>query len=166
MKGKLAEDVFQNINDKIEQGISLTEDDLVPLTLCSLMGGNLSQSERFHKAFNIVRNSSKSIPNLKIIEAVLYTMATKFLTEEELNNLKEGIKMTELGTIIYNDGVADGISQGIFQGISQASMDNARNFFINGVSFEIVRNSIKDISDEELQKIYDEVIDNKKSAKV
>lgn len=162
MKGKLAEDVFQNIYDKLEAGISLSEEDLVPLTLCSLMGGNIPQMERFSKAFKIVRNASENIPNIKIIEAVLYTMATKFLTPEELDSLKEGIKMTELGTIIYNDGVADGISQGI----SQASINNAHNFFINGVSYEIVRNSIKDISDETLKAIYDEVMANKKSAKV
>ena len=160
MKGKLAEDVFKNIEDKIEKDIALTEEDLVPLTLCPLMGGNIPTKERFDKAFKIVRGAGDSIQNLNIIEAVLYTMATKFLTTEELNNLKEGIKMTELGTIIYNDGVADGISLGISQGISQ----NARNFFINGASFELVRNSIdiEILSDKDLKEIYDEVMSSKK----
>ena len=67
--------------------------------------------------------------------------------------------MTELGTIIYNDGVADGISLGISQGISQ----NARNFFINGASFELVRNSIdiEILSDKDLKEIYDEVMAEK-----
>ena len=120
MKGKLAEDVFQNIEDKLENGQPLTEEDLVPLTLCPLMGGELSQKQRFDKAFRIVRNASESIPNLNIIEAVLYTMATKFLTTEELQNLKEGIKMTELGTMIYNDGIAQGIAQGIEQTLLRA----------------------------------------------
>ena len=81
-------------------------------------------------------------------------MATKFLTAEELNNLKEGIKMIELGTIIYNDGVAQGISQGI----EKEALENARNFLMNGVSFQLVRDSIKSLSDETLQKIYDEVV--------
>lgn len=84
-------------------------------------------------------------------------MATKFLTAQELDNLKEGIKMTELGTIIYNDGVADGISQGI----EKAALENACNLFINGVSYEIVRNSIKTLPEETLQKIYDEVMAGK-----
>lgn len=159
MKGKLAEDVFKNIEDKLEQGISLTEDDLVPLTLCALMGGKLTQKERFYKAYNIVRNASDSIPNLNVIEAVLYTMATKFLSTDELNNLKEEIKMTELGTMIYNDGVADGISQGI----SQNAIENARKFFTNDAPFELVRNSINAevLPDEDLQKIYDEVMASK-----
>lgn len=151
-----AEDVFKNIEDKIEKDIALTEEDLVPLTLCPLMGGNIPTNERFDKAFKIVRGAGDSIQNLNIIEAVLYTMATKFLTTEELNNLKEGIKMTELGTIIYNDGVADGISQGISQ--------NAHNLFINGASFELVRNSIdiEILSDKDLKGIYDEVMSSKK----
>ena len=155
MKGKLAEDVFKNIENKLEQGSTLTEEDLVPLTLCALMGGNLSQKERFHKAYNIIRNASDSIPNLNVIEAVLYTMATKFLTTDELNNLKEGIKMTELGTMIYNDGKADGFSEGI----SQNAIENARNFFTNNAPFELVRNSIdvEIISDKQLKEIYDEV---------
>ena len=157
MKGKRAEDVFQNIEDKLEKGIALTENDLVPLTLCPLMGGKSSLNERFHKAFEIVRDANDSIQNLNIIEAVLYTMATKFLTPEELNNLKEGIKMTELGTIIYNDGLSDGISKGI----EKNALENARNFFMNGVSFQIVRDSIDSLSDETLQKIYEEVMSEK-----
>ena len=80
-------------------------------------------------------------------------MATKFLTTDELNNLKEGIKMTELGTMIFNDG----ISQGIAQGIEQEAALNARNLFLNGISFQVVRDSIKSLSDAELRKIYDEV---------
>ena len=114
-------------------------------------------NERFHKAFEIVRDANDSIQNLNIIEAVLYTMATKFLTPEELNNLKEGIKMTELGTIIYNDGLSDGISKGI----EKNALENARNFFMNGVSFQIVRDSIDSLSDETLQKIYEEVMSEK-----
>ena len=145
MKGKHAEDVFQEITDKIAQGISLTEKDLVPLTLCPLMGGNIPQKERFHKAFEIVRNADNVIPNIQIIEAVLYTMATKFLSKTDFNNLKEEIKMTELGIMIYNDG------------IEKATHDNAKNLFINGASYDLVRASIQNISDEDLKKIYDDV---------
>ena len=79
-------------------------------------------------------------------------MATKFLTTEELNNLKEEIKMTELGTMIFNDGVL------------QSAIENARNFFTNNAPFELVRNSInvEIISDIQLKEIYDEVQASKK----
>ena len=71
--------------------------------------------------------------------------------------------MTELGTMIYNDGKADGFSEGISQGISQNAVENARNFFINGVSFNVVRDSIKTIGDSELKEIYNEVMACKKT---
>lgn len=69
--------------------------------------------------------------------------------------------MTELGTIIYNDGVAQGISQGISQGIEREGLGNAKNLFLNGVSFQLVRDSINSLSDETLQRIYDEVMAQK-----
>ena len=57
--------------------------------------------------------------------------------------------MTELGLMIYNDGIAD------------EAAENAKNFFLNGATFELVRKSIHHISDEMLQKIYDEVMESK-----
>ena len=76
-------------------------------------------------------------------------MANKFLNETELTYIKEVIKMSPLGTLIYNDGLSDGISQ--------TAINNARQFLINGVSYELVRKSIKEISDEKLKEIYEEV---------
>ena len=87
------------------------------------------------------------------IKAALYTMANKFLNEVDRNEVKEAIKMSPLGTLIYNDGKQDGISQN--------ATENARNFFINGASFELVRNSIEGISEETLKEIYDEVMASK-----
>ena len=78
-------------------------------------------------------------------------MASKFLNETERNALKEEIKMTELGLLIYNDGKLD------------AQKENAKNFFINGASFDLVRKSIAEISDETLHEIYNEVMSNTKS---
>ena len=153
MAGKNAEDVFNDIATKLESGISLTERDLVPLTMCPLMGGSLSQKDRFHKAFEIVRNSGDSIPNLNIIEAVLYTMATKFLSNSEFSKLKEEIQMTELGQMIFNDG------------IEKAEKESAQNLFKNGVPYDLVRKCIKNISDEDLLKLYNEVTQNVSCAK-
>ena len=76
-------------------------------------------------------------------------MAMKSLTAEELYNLKESIKQTELGQKIYNDGYKEGLLQ--------SDILFARNYFINGMSYEFVRKSLVHISDEELKKIYSEV---------
>lgn len=163
MKGHRTEEVFDNINYKLEHSIPLTREDLVPLTLCPLMGGDIPQKERIQKAFRIIRKAEDLIPEAGKIEAVIYAMASKFLDSEDFNQIKEEIKMTELGLFIYNDGVADGISQGILQGIEQEALENAKNFFANDVPYDIVRKSIHSLSDEVLHKIFDEVKASKKA---
>ena len=42
----------------------------------------------------------------------------------------------------------------------KAARETARNFFENGVSYEVVRASIATLSDEKLQEIYKEVTEN------
>ena len=150
MKGHRAEEVFEHIDYKIKNSIPLTREDLVPLTLCPLMGGDMPQKQRIHKAFQIIHQSSDTIPDVDKIEAVIYAMASKFLKGKEFEQLKEEVKMTELGLFIYNDGVKDGIEK--------EALDNAKNFFLNGAPYEMVRKSIHTLSDEVLQKIYDEVM--------
>lgn len=46
------------------------------------------------------------------MQAMLYLLATKFLTREELNEVKEAIGMTYLGQLLVNDGIQQGIRQG------------------------------------------------------
>ena len=43
----------------------MTKEDLVPLTLCPLMGGNLSQKDRIKKALEFSRKAEEGIPKKK-----------------------------------------------------------------------------------------------------
>ena len=54
-------------------------------------------------------------------------------------------------------GIEEGRVLGIEEGCKQASIDNARMLFQNGVSFEIVRASIEHLTDAQLREIYDEI---------
>ena len=83
------------------------------------------------------------------LEAVIYAMASKFLDNTEFNEIKEAVKMTELGTFIYNDGKLEG------------KKEDARDSFLNGADFELVKNSIKDLTEDVLREIYDEVMASK-----
>ena len=113
MKGKCVEEVFDNIHQKLHSGIPLSKADLVPLTLCPLMGGNMPQAERVKKALEITRNAKELIPEAEKIEAVVYDMAEKFLDSVTLEQLKEAVGMTKLGQMWYNDGIEVGMAQGI-----------------------------------------------------
>ena len=54
------------------------------------------------------------------------------------------------------EGREEGREEGRLEG-REALLVTAKNFFANGVSYEIVRASIKDLNDEELRAIYEEV---------
>lgn len=74
--------------------------------------------------------------------------------------------LTEFSEELYKKGVFEegrvaGLQEGHAAGLQEASTKNARNLFENGVSFDIVRISVENLSDEQLQKIYDEVMAKK-----
>ncbi len=141
MKGKRVEEVFENINAKINANIPLTKADLVPLTLCTLMGGEMSQKDRIVQALNITRNAMDTVPEADTIEAVVYAMAEKFLDSITLEDLKETVGMTRLGQMMYNDGVEAGIEAGMEKGIEANKIENARNL-IGILSDELIAEKI------------------------
>jgi len=62
----------------------------------------------------------------------LYTLAMKFLSEDELKEIKEEMKMTVLGEMIRQDGIEigrqlgekNGIEIGLAKGIREMILDN------------------------------------------
>ncbi|MBO5258975.1 MAG: hypothetical protein J6B26_01175 [Agathobacter sp.] len=80
------------------------------------------------------------------------------------DNVREGVKKVMAGHIleyeaktILNQGIAQGIAQGIDLGKKEEALNNARNFFLDGVKFETVRKNIQSLTEEELTEVYAEV---------
>ena len=107
---------FQSTNEgkaelkrKIEMKEALTKADLLPLVLCPLMGGAMSQKERISAAYDITRNATGTDAEvIRKVEALVYVMADKFLEKAEMEQLKKEIKMTALGKMLYDEGKAEG----------------------------------------------------------
>lgn len=77
------------------------------------MSGEMSQKERIVAAYEITRVAvSVDSDIIRKVEAVLYIMADKFLDSVEMEQLKEEIKMTRLGQMLYSDGFTEGRVQG------------------------------------------------------
>ncbi len=128
MRDKDADKLFRELSEKISRGISVTRQDLVQLALSPLMGGKTSQKERILTAFSITKDiTSIGHEDIQRFEAVIYTMAEKFLDSVELNEVKEAMRMTRVGQMLYNDGFSEGVSQGISQGIAEQKLQNARS---------------------------------------
>ncbi|MCD7744408.1 MAG: hypothetical protein LUI13_03830 [Lachnospiraceae bacterium] len=113
---KVMMEFFSELADlraKISSGEPVTRGDLATLPLLPLFGGKSSQQKRFRAAFEItVKADNVSRPDIEKIEAAVYAMATKFLTNTELLQIKGEIKMTYLGQLLVEDGRAEGREEG------------------------------------------------------
>lgn len=70
--------------------------------------------------------------------------------------------LTEFNEEAYRKGLLEegrelGLEEGRELGLEEACIENAKNLFRNGVSYDIVRVSITQIKDEKLKKIYTDV---------
>ena len=80
------------------------------LSLTPLLSGSRSRKDAILDAL-LLTKPDRSITAQKAI-AVLYTMADKFLDNDDLNQIKEVVTMTRLGQMIFDDGQKAGIEQG------------------------------------------------------
>ena len=130
MKRHNADRLIRKLQRKLKTKKELTKTDLVPLTLCLLMGGKMSLQDRVTEAFHIIRSASH-VPDTdrSHMESVLYLMADKFLKPSEMNKLKEDLHMTQLGQMLVDWGIEQGIEQGIQKGAEQKT----QKFIINAL---------------------------------
>ena len=56
------------------------------------------------------------------MQAVLYTFANKFLSNDDLDKVKEVMFMTRLGQMLVNDGIEIGIEKEIEKGIEKGAL--------------------------------------------
>lgn len=110
MRDKNADQLIADLRRKLDAGERLEKQDLVPLTLCPLMGGEMPQKERIKAAYQIT-HGAMHVPkeDIRKIEAVIYAMADKFLAGMDLEEIMEDISMTRLGQMLVDRGMEQGI---------------------------------------------------------
>ena len=101
LKDDDADQLLSGLEEKQKQGIPLEKAELVPLLLTPLMSGSMEIGDRIIKSFGILKKSGDAVTEMELekMYAVLYTLADKFLSEKELNRVKEMLAMTKLGTM-------------------------------------------------------------------
>lgn len=116
MQGMEADQLIRELEEKQKSGQALTKTDLVPLTLCPLMGGKSPLKERIINAYTILRSADTlDAEDLRKIEAVIYAMADKYLDSDDLEQIMEDISMTRLGQMLFAKGA------------EQNKLENAKN---------------------------------------
>lgn len=157
------DELMKKLQEKIDVGEKLTKEDLVPLTLCPLMGGNLSQKDRIKKALEFSRKAEEDIPKREVekIESVVYAMAEKFLENVETNEIREMMKMTRLGQMLRAEGREEGRAEERYQNlISKILRKIQKNCTVPEIA------DMLEEDEEIVQKIYDIAISQGKECDV
>mgnify|MGYP004674543643 CR=1 FL=1 len=144
-----AEELLLELERKQEAQHPLRKEEMLKLVLLPLMGGELSQKARIRRGFELFRRETdrQKQTELRQAEGVLYILAQKFLKDEELEGLKEEIKMTFLGQMMYDDGWNDGEKKGMGKCVLELLTDL-------GSVPEKVRDSIMSTEDEDKLKTW------------
>ena len=103
----------------------------------------------YKKTTDILKDAIELAINECIKEDVLADFLRKQRSDVMLTCL------TEFSEELYKKGLLE-------KGFEIASIENAKNLFNNDVSYEVVRQSIKHLTDEQLKEIYDDVMTEKK----
>ena len=120
MRDKDADRLIEGLEKKVKEGEDLSRNDLVPLSLCLLMGGKMALVDRVKAAFEIIRKvKGVRAEDVAKLEAVLYVMADKFLKQEEMEKIKEEISMMKLSQVLFDMGKEEGKSEGRSEGRSE-----------------------------------------------
>ena len=109
LKNWNADEIISALEVK-QRNMSLEREELLRLILTPLMGGKMPQPERIRRSFQLLREEQKirKTSELSQMQAVLYALAEKFLSVEEMQKIKEEIHMTRLGQMIFDDGLEEG----------------------------------------------------------
>ena len=100
MTDRNADRLIKELKEKAARGEPLTRADLIPLTLCPLMDGESSQKERILAAYELADKATELTENeRRKIEAMIYTMADKFLDPFSMEDLKAVVKMNIPGSM-------------------------------------------------------------------
>ncbi|WP_307992747.1 hypothetical protein [uncultured Clostridium sp.] len=124
--------VIKEVEEKINDNVEVTKQDLIALTFTPIMSGKLSKLDKIIKSIRLV----KKIDNQYRydVESMLYAFADKFLDGKDLEKVKEEISMTKLGEML----VEDGIKKGKIEGKEEQAIETAKIAIKKGLSDELI----------------------------
>jgi len=96
---------------KVAKGKTLTDEDALNVMFLPLTGGKRPVKQKVLDSIQLAKHFNEGVTvNL---EAMAYALAVKFLDENDLNSIKEEIRMTALGKMLIEDGKQEGKIEGL-----------------------------------------------------
>lgn len=136
--------VIKEVEEKINDNIDITKQDLIALTFTPIMSGKLSKLDKIIKSIRLVKKINNEYRY--DIESMLYAFADKFLEGKDLEKVKEEISMTKLGEML----VEDGRKKGIQEGIKKNSLDTAIKAIEIGLDNDAIK-KLTGLTEEEIE---------------
>ncbi len=115
---------------KLARGEELQETDWIDLILSPVMGGDLAIIDRITKGIEITKEYPTA--HTQDIQAMMYLFATKFLDKEEVDTIKEMIKVTQLGKMLVEDGFKEGLEVGREEGFEEGFEEGHEEGYYEG----------------------------------
>lgn len=105
----------------------------------------MSQKERVSAAYDITRKATEvDAEIIRKVEAVIYIMADKFLDSKEMEQLKEEIKMTRLGKMLYDDGAQTKLKEQVAKKLARGdSIEKIADDLMEGI--HVIEEIVKDL---------------------
>ena len=115
-----ADQVLREAEERQAAGV-LDRQSLVQLLLTPLMSGEMTRKERILRSLKMIRGEREAVDEAekRQMESVLYALAMKFLTKEELEEVWEVFRMTVLGEILVEHGKEIGIEAFILDNLEE-----------------------------------------------
>ena len=136
--------VIQEIEEKLNNNIEVTKQDLIALTFTPIMSGKLSKLDKIIKSIKLVKKIDNEYRY--DVESMLYAFADKFLDGKDLEKVKEEISMTKIGEML----VEDGRKKGIQEGIKKNSLDTAIKAIEIGLDNDAIK-KLTGLTEEEIE---------------
>ena len=113
LKDSSADELIEEL-ETAQKERALKREELVRLLLTPLMRGNMPQTERVRRSVMLIQKERERLDQQDIqrMEAVLYSFALKLLTEAEVNEIREVLKMTEFARSLVLEGLEKGLEKG------------------------------------------------------
>ena len=136
--------VIQEVEEKLNNNIEVTKQDLIALTFTPIMSGKLSKLDKIIKSIRLVKKIDNEYRY--DVESMLYAFADKFLDGKDLEKVKEEISMTKLGEML----VEDGRKKGMQEGIKKNSLDTAIKAIEIGLDNDAIK-KLTGLTEEEIE---------------
>ena len=106
---------LENIKQRVENNIELTDQEIMTLSFIPLMTTRKSKSDITIESLEVAKNINNNKEKNNCL-MLLYALFDKFGDEVAKKRFKEVIGMTDVGKMIYEEGMEEGIEKGIEKG--------------------------------------------------